>query len=316
MENVKKEIVNSLKINGFRYSTLSFLAGDASDRKYFEINQNKNKYVLMYDQDKKNLKKFISITKTLRDHLSVPNILWNFEKNNILILENFGKTKYGLILNKTNRQKLHNLAIETIINLQKIKTKKIPIYSKKMFIEESNLFFDWYLNTEKITKNSFKKEFNYVFLPLLEKFADLPQVLVHRDYHIDNLFYLAKRKNFLRCGLIDYQDAVIGPCVYDLVSLTQDARIDIPKQLESHLIKYYLKKNTFIDKELFRYCYNIIAIQRHLKVLGIFSRLSIRDNKKQYLNHLPRVKNLLFINLQQNNFKKLSSILLPLIKND
>ena len=159
-----------------------------------------------------------------------------------------------------------------------------------MFIEESNLFFDWYLNTEKVTKNSFK-EFNYVFLPLLEKFADLPQVLVHRDYHIDNLFYLAKRKNFLRCGLIDYQDAVIGPCVYDLVSLTQDARIDIPKQLESHLIKYYLKKNNFIDKELFRYCYNIIAIQRHLKVLGIFSRLSIREIIiKQYLNHLPRVK--------------------------
>ena len=117
---LKKEIVNSLKINGFRYSTLSFLAGDASDRKYFEINQNKNKYVLMYDQDKKNLKKFISITKTLRDHLSVPNILWNFEKNNIFNFRKFWKNKIWIkVLNKTNRQKLYNLAIETIINLQK-----------------------------------------------------------------------------------------------------------------------------------------------------------------------------------------------------
>ncbi len=316
MENIKKEIVNSLKINGFGYSTLSFLAGDASDRKYFEINQNKNKYVVMYDQDKKNLNKFIGITKTLRDYLSVPNILWNFEKNNILILENFGKTKYGSILNKTNRQKLYNLAVETIINLQKIKTKKIPIYSKRMFLEESNLFFDWYLNKGKVTKNSLKEEFNYVFSPLLENFVNIPQVLVHRDYHIDNLFYLAKRKNFLRCGLIDYQDAVIGPCVYDLVSLTQDARIDIPKQLESQLVKYFLENNKILNKELFKYCYKIMAIQRHLKVLGIFSRLSIRDNKKQYLNFLPRVKKLLFLSLKQNNFKKLSSLLLPLIRND
>jgi len=136
--------------------------------------------------------------------------------------------------------------------------------------------------------------------------------LVHRDFHIDNLFYLSKTKT-VRCGLIDYQDAVIGPCAYDLVSLTQDARIDVPKDLEHELINYFLDVNFKIKREDFMLSYNLLAIQRHMKVLGIFCRLSIRDKKDQYLQHLPRVRKMLCKNLKTENFEKFNLLLLPLL---
>ena len=99
-------------------------------------------------------------------------------------------------------------------------------------------------------------------------------------------------------------DALVGPCVYDIVSLTQDARVDVDKEIEDNLIDFYLRKFSFIDKNLFLLSYKIIAIQRHLKVLGIFARLSKRD-KKNYLKHLPRVLKLLKLNLESNDFKTL-----------
>ena len=103
----------------------------------------------------------------------------------------------------------------------------------------------------KKKRKRFYNEFNFIFSSLLEYLKELPQVLVHRDYHIDNLFYLPKRKGALKCGLIDYQDAIIGPCVYDLVSLTQDARIDVSRNLESTLVNYYLSLNLKINQKLF-----------------------------------------------------------------
>ena len=126
------------------------------------------------------------------------------------------------------------------------------------------------------------------------------------------MFYLSK-SNSVKCGLIDYQDAVIGPCTYDLVSLTQDARVDVPKQLEYELINYFLESNLKIKKEDFMLSYNLLAIQRHMKVLGIFCRLSLRDNKDQYLQHLPRVKKMLYENLKKEKFEKFNLLLSPLL---
>ena len=229
-----------------------------------------------------------------------------------MVLENFGPTKYAEIITKKNRKKIYRLAVDTIFDIQKIKHPDLLKYSINMFITESNLFFDWYLNKLKkneinILKKGFKSLFKSYFSCI-----DIPQVLVHRDFHIDNLFYLSK-SNSIKCGLIDYQDAVIGPCTYDLVSLTQDARIDVPKQLEYDLINYFLKGNLKIKREDFMLSYNLLAIQRHMKVLGIFCRLSLRDNKDQYLRHLPRVKKMLHENLKKKKFEKFNSLLSPLL---
>ena len=204
-------------------------------------------------------------------------------------------------------------AVDTIFNIQKIKNPDLPKYSLNMLIEESNLFFDWYLNYSKKKEiNLLKRKFNLLFESFFSCIKNIPQVLVHRDYHIDNLFYLSKSK-IAKCGLIDYQDAVVGPCAYDLVSLTQDARIDVPKKLEYELINYFLKANLKIKRKDFMLSYNLLGMQRHMKVLGIFCRLSIRDNKDQYLQHLPRVKKMLIKNLRQEKFENFYSLLSPLL---
>ena len=312
MEQVISKIKKILENEKIEVKKLSLLAGDASNRKYFQYFSSKKDYVIMFDNDEKNLKDFIKITKILKKFVVVPSIIHDLSKQSILVLENFGPTKYAEIITKKNRKKMYRLAIDTIFEIQKIKNQDLPKYSLNMFIAESNLFFDWYLKNFKSNKiNLLKKEFNALFKSYLSC-IDIPQVLVHRDFHIDNLFYLSK-SNSVKCGLIDYQDAVIGPCTYDLVSLTQDARIDVPKQLEYELINYFLESNLKIKKEDFMLSYNLLAIQRHMKVLGIFCRLSLRDNKDQYLQHLPRVKKMLYENLKKEKFEKFNSLLSPLL---
>ena len=312
MEEIRSKIKKILEKEKIEVKKLSLLAGDASNRKYFQYFSSRKNYVIMYDKNQKNLEDFIKVTKILKKFVVVPSIIHDFSKQSILVLENFGPTKYSEIITKKNRKKIYTLAVNTILDIQKIRNPDLSKYSLNMFIAESNLFFDWYLKNLKSTEiHLFKKEFNSLFKSYLSS-IDIPQVLVHRDFHIDNLFYISK-SNSISCGLIDYQDAVVGPCTYDLVSLTQDARIDVPKELEYELINYFLEANLKIKREDFMLSYNLLAIQRHMKVLGIFCRLSLRDNKDQYLKHLPRVKKMLYENLKKENFEKLNSLLSPLL---
>ena len=313
MEEIRSKIKKILEAKKIETKKLSLLAGDASNRKYFQYFSSKKNYVIMYDNDEKSLNDFIKVTKILKKFVVVPSIIYDFSKQSILVLENFGPTKYAEIITKKNRKKIYKLAVDTIFDIQKIKNPKLSKYSLNMFVRESNLFFDWYLNfLNKKEVNVLKKKFNLLFKSYFPYIEDIPQVLVHRDFHIDNLFYLSKPKS-IKCGLIDYQDAVIGPCAYDLVSLTQDARIDVPKQLEHELINYFLKGNLKIKRKKFMISYNLLAIQRHMKVLGIFNRLSLRDNKDQYLQHLPRVKKMLCENLKKEKFEQFNSLLSPLL---
>ncbi len=299
------------------FSKFHFISGDASERKYFTFSGKNKKNILMYDNDQENLKKFLKILNLFKKIVSVPLLVKNFAKDNVLVLEDFGKNKYGKIININNREKLYRIAINSIIKLQEKNFKNIPIYTTQMFLKESNLFFEWYIPYFNKSKYLIiKKRFNLLFTSHLKKLKNLEYVLVHRDFHIDNLFYLPKRKNHWRCGLIDFQDAVLGPCVYDLVSLTQDARINVPKKLELSLVNYYKKKIKNLDSEFFSFCYKLIGIQRHLKVLGIFCRLSMRDKKHYYIKHLPRVRRLLLSNLKDDAFKDLFLLLKPIFTDE
>ena len=270
----------------------------------------------MLDKNSQSLKKFIKITKLLSGFVSVPKIFINESDEGILILENFHNTKFSDILSPSNKKNLYQFAIDALVHIHKNPPMlDLPQYSSDLFFEETDLFFDWFLKDISEKKISiFKSDFKEIFNNFLEKVFQLPNVFIHRDYHVDNLFGLFEREDHFRCGWIDYQDALIGPCVYDIVSLTQDARVDVDKEIEDNLIDFYLRKFSFIDKNLFLLSYKIIAIQRHLKVLGIFARLSKRDNKKNYLKHLPRVLKLLKLNLESNVFKTLRDFLRPLIE--
>lgn len=303
-------IEEKLQGENIAYEKLFFLAGDASNRKYFIIKQKNNENILMYDDDPINLEKFIFLTKHLNDFVSVPKIIYDLSHKGILILENF-KNKFSQIINSKNKSNIYNIALDSLIFVHKSNLNiRLPFYSINELLKESDLFFDWFIHNQKIQyiKDS-NKEFNQIFKEYLKRTSKIPNVFIHRDYHVDNLFYLKTRKCHLSCGWIDYQDAVIGPCVYDIISLTQDARIDVDKGIEKELIKKYLNNFKKIDIDLFMDSYNLIAIQRHLKVLGIFSRLSKRDNKQSYLNYIPRVLKLLRRNLEKNEYKPLSKII-------
>ena len=131
------------------------------------------------------------------------------------------------------------------------------------------------------------------------------QVIVHRDFHIDNLFFLKDRRGIQQCGIIDFQDAVVGPQAYDLVSLLEDARRNVNKRICNQMYTKFVNTLNKNDRQKFKKEYQILATNRHIKVIGIFTRLFIRDRKKEYLKHIPRLWNLLEKNLKSKHLLNL-----------
>ena len=144
------EIIKKLDHKKIKFDNLQFLAGDASDRKYFLIKQQNNTNVLMVDKDSENLERFLKISYLLKEHVSIPKIITDLKEDDILIIENFNKNKFSEVLKKSNRIKLYKVALDALLYIHKKKIdKKLVHYSKKIFFDESNLFFDWYLDMSK-----------------------------------------------------------------------------------------------------------------------------------------------------------------------
>tara|TARA_A100001015_G_C14919182_1_gene683618 strand:+ start:211 stop:1164 length:954 start_codon:yes stop_codon:yes gene_type:complete len=316
--NLKLFLSKKLTNNNCVFDKIIFLAGDASNRKYFRLHNKNSCDVVMYDNSKDNsIENFINKTRILEKFkLRVPRIYKKFISDGILIIEDFGDNKYSKILNKKNEEELYLLAIDSLIHLHDLKDNfDLEFYDKKKLFSEVSLFFKWFLPLNKKSINSKEKKtiINYLD-PLFDILNGSKNVLVHRDYHVDNLFYLINQEGTKKCGWIDYQDALIGPAVYDLMSLLEDARRKISINLKNKLINYYIKKAKIKQKDLFHLTFKIMAIQRHLKVLGVFSRLCTRDNMPQYKIHLPRVKKYLISNFEDEYLQDLGEIIIPLLK--
>ena len=157
METLKKKILNILKSKKIFVEDLSFLAGDASDRKYFLAKYLRKKVVIMFDANKKDLYRFLKITKSLDRKISVPKVYDVFKEDGLAVIENFGNSKYSKIINKNNSKELYQLAVENLIFIQKQKISiKLPQYDIPKFLDESNLFFDWYLPFSELRKKILK----------------------------------------------------------------------------------------------------------------------------------------------------------------
>ena len=313
MNKIISIIQETLISNNIDFKSIEYLAGDASNRKYFKILQKKVNNILMYDDLKeKSIENFILKTKQFnRLGIKVPKIFFSFSKQGILILENLGNLKYNNILTHENEKRLYKIAIDSLVHLHKTKIKiKSKIYSKHLFFEESKLFFDWYLKfkEKEFTSKQFK-EFKDLLYEALDIPLLLPKVYIHRDFHVDNLFFLPSKNGIQKCGWIDYQDALFGPLAYDVVSILEDARREIGRELKEELLHYYLDRVEFEDKNLFKLAFSIIAVQRHLKVLGIFARLHIRDDKSEYLEHIPNIISMLKTNLEVKSLKGMKDLI-------
>ena len=181
-------------------------------------------------------------------------------------------------------------------------------YSKKHLFKESNLFFDWYLPLflKKKKVLNIKKKSNKILLKLYNKLNFPNTHFVHRDYHVQNLIKVRKK-----VGVIDSQDALIGNAAYDLVSLVDDVRLKTSVKLKNQIYNYYLKKTFKIYKtnpKKFLEDFEILSVQRSLKIIGIFSRLFIRDKKEKYLKYIPYTWKLLKMRMNSEIFSELKKI--------
>ena len=174
---------------------------------------------------------------------------------------------------------------------------KIPKYDKKILINEANLFCDWYVknNLSKLRKKRFCKNFIKIIKELSLKLKLKNNIFVHRDFHVSNLMLV---KN--QIGLIDSQDALIGNKAYDLASLIDDVRLKTSNSFKDKIFKLYIKKQKNLDIKKFKNDFEILSVLRNLKIIGIFTRLAVRDKKKNYLRLIPYTWQLINMRIDQN----------------
>lgn len=289
-ENLAREF---LKKNNFNDFKIVKIAGDASFRSYYRLTKNSENFILMFaPPSHEDVKPFIQIAQFLvKNNFFAPKIFAIDEKNGFLLLEDLGDDTYGRVLAKNNEQefKLYKKACDCLLELHKLnELPKINNYNNAILCREVLLFIDWYLplTNKKITLAE-KSQFKFLWFKLFDLLDKTNQVLVLRDYHADNLMVLKNKE----VGLLDFQDALIGSRAYDLVSLLEDARRDVGIPVKKEIFDYYLNTSD-LEHQQFTTDYNILSLQRNIKILGIFARLSERDGKKHYLTLIPRVLDL------------------------
>jgi aminoglycoside/choline kinase family phosphotransferase len=217
-------------------------------------------------------------------------------KSGFLLLEDLGDATYtNALAAGCDETELYQSATNVLIDLHSrgldaSAPSRISNYNTQRLITEAALFIDWYFTgiLKYNLSNSIKTEFLIIWEKLINEISLDDKTLVLRDFHADNLMWLPNRSGLQKCGLLDYQDAVIGSPAYDLMSLLEDARRDLKPGLSNQILEYYYEAIPDLNISKFKSNYVILAAQRHCKVIGIFSRLSLRDHKHDYLDHLPR----------------------------
>ena len=303
-----------------KLSKLKRIRGDASFREFYRSPENKSIFVLSKKEKSKNLLIYDAINKILiKNKILAPKLLNENYLNNYIEIEDFGdQTFFEIFKNKKNNKYDNFKKIVKLLNkLQSIKDKKIinfknklyklKKYKKKILFDEAKLFCDWYV-PKKLSKSKtlkFNKKFKYEIKYLLSKLNYKNDTFVHRDFHVSNLMHHNKK-----IGLLDSQDALVGNKAYDLASLIDDVRLKTSNQLKEKVFNYYLKTNKKIMIKKFKQDFEILSVLRNLKIIGIFTRLALRDKKKKYLKLIPYAWQMMIHRIQkQNVFKNLMLLL-------
>ncbi len=304
MQKNRDNLINDFLISaGLKNFTRNKIQGDASFRRYERILTSEANYILMdAPPEKEDVKPFIKIAEMLiKLGFSAPIIFNKDIENGFLLLEDFGDEKFSLILQENHNQELHlyKNAVDVLIEIYRKTTPQkfnIAEYNNEKLLQEANLFTNWYIpyfiKPSNNELDDIKYEFEKIILSAISQLHFNNNCLVLRDYHADNLINLPRRKNQQNVGLLDFQDALIGNPAYDLVSLLEDARRDVSSNIQAEMLEYFCN-NLSLNYKDFLQDYKILGAQRNLKILGIFTRLKVRDNKENYLKFIPRVKNYL-----------------------
>ena len=293
-------IARFLSHAGWQDARREALAGDASFRRYDRLIRDGESAVLMDAPPPHVSVRAFHQVQCLLDRLgfSVPGSYGFDEAAGFMLLEDLGDLTFTRALAQGAEEAgLYRLATDILIELHRSCTaealagQNLPAYDDKRLLDEVALLVDWYLPavrgraTTEAARDAFLEAWHQV-LPAARR---VPDSLVLRDYHVDNLMVLDGRRGLKSCGLLDFQDAVIGPLSYDLVSLLEDARRDVSPAVALEMFERYLAALPALDRDDFLVSYQVLGAQRSTKILGIFTRLCRRDDKPIYLQHIPRV---------------------------
>lgn len=286
----KKELAKWLKKHCGLKGELSPISGDASFRRYFRVND-----VIAVDSDPQTQKnnEFVTINKRLHTAgINTFKILYQDIKQGFFVLEDLGDDTLLAHNGKADQKELYKKAIDILPKIAKINSSSFPPFDQKFVLDELHIFTEYTL--EKTLRRRLsdydQAVLKHVFLVLAQNCLDQKQVAMHRDFHSRNLMVRDDK-----LYVIDFQDMVCGPCLYDLASLFYDCYLKLEPNMYRELLVYAFK--TFADNDMldnisfenFIYQLKVTSLQRHIKVLGIFCRLNIRDGKSGYLKDLPRV---------------------------
>ena len=288
-----------LSTTDFRGAQQDALPGDASFRRYIRLNQDGRRAMLMdAPPTHEDVRPFAQMAKHLLSlGLSAPEILAEDDDNGFLLLEDFGDDTFTNLLAKgASEGELYTLATDVLAalhNLDRCPPWLAP-YDDERLLAETALLPDWFMEAHGLPLTTdARAAYDRAWLDLFAQVHSGERALVLRDYHVDNLMRLDGREGNRACGLLDFQDALAGHPAYDLMSLLEDARRDVPQSLQDEMKARYHAARGTKDIESFDAAYAILAAGRHAKVIGIFTRLDRRDGKPGYLKHIARLWRLL-----------------------
>jgi hypothetical protein len=317
------EMSNFLQGAGMAAATRTFLQGDASSRRYERVALGPRRSVLM-DSPKRpdgppvknglpysriahlaeDIAPFIAMARGLWERgFSAPRIEAFDLDRGLILLEDLGSDgvvdaasvpigeRYAVAIDTLAA--LHALALPQTLPVTPERSHRLPRYDMLAMLAEVALLPDWYFPHLGLRFEGQQETYERLWAHALSELVTGPATWVLRDYHSPNLIWMPARQGIQRVGLIDFQDAMMGPAAYDVVSLTQDARVDVPEHLELSLFARYVSArraaDPAFDTATFARHYALMGAQRATKILGIFARLANRDGKPGYLKHLPRI---------------------------
>ena len=301
---------------------LKQIKGDASFRFFFRKKKNNLSSIIIFAKKdrRSNLLIYDAINKILvKNGILAPQLISENYSKNFIEIQDFGKQTIFNFLKKNKKKKLilFKKIIFLLNQIQLIKDKKvknfkkknyiIPKYSAKVLLREAKLFSAWYgpQKLSNLNLSKFSKQYEKILRVLIKKISLKNDVFVHRDFHVSNLMLINKR-----IGVIDTQDALYGNRAYDLASLIDDVRFKTSNIMKGKIFKIYLKSNKKLNTKKFKNDFEIISVLRNLKIIGIFTRLAIRDNKKNYLKLIPYAWSLIRLRSKNNKiFKDLNNLL-------
>lgn len=279
------------------------MATDAGMRRYFRLSTPQTTLVAVdANPETEDNRAFVDIAGRLHQSgLSVPQIHhYNLEKG-FLLIEDLGDQhlQQWLASNNGNDRTMYGKALDTLIHLQQhADAGGLPLFDREFILFELNIFEQWYLqkHLRTHTTGAISQALTQLKEMLVSNCAEQPQVFMHRDFHCRNLMI----KGNTKIAIIDFQGAMLGPVTYDPGSLLKDVYVQVPGPLENHLCDHHRQSMLpHIEQAQYQRWYQLTALQRHLKILGLFCRLHYRDGKTQYLSHLSSVKARVIATLEQ-----------------